>query len=265
MTGRALSRHSAALAAGPAFSGSGPYHSRARIQLFQAFAAPFPGDLRWRCRDLRAARIARRLGHPARGDGNSSGRRSWATPPYQILGIQGCRAHTISGRGRVATWAGGDVEALVKEPNSAGRQLIVAETINRQSPSELAEVRALALALNDALRGAAKSGPIGVDIGQLEAARVHLKEINVTEGVGFRADEVKTPGDFTVDALNVENRSGRRPPPSSYRDYRGSARLRDDDRPRRRRHDPHLRRRRRVPAPNFGARGPAAGRDRAEP
>ncbi len=71
--------------------------------------------------------------------------------------------------------AGADVEALAKEPDSAGRQLIVAETINHQSPSDLAEVRTLALALNEALSEAARSGAIGVDIGRLEAARVHLQ------------------------------------------------------------------------------------------
>ncbi len=106
-------------------------------------------------------------------------------------------------KAKIAGWAGADVEALAADPDSAGRQLIVAETINRQPPIELAEIRTLALALNDALREAAKAGAVGIDIGRLEAARVHLQEINVSEGVGFRADAVKTTGDFTVDALNV--------------------------------------------------------------
>jgi hypothetical protein len=85
---------------------------------------------------------------------------------------------------KIAGWAGADVDTLAKEPDSPGRQLIVAETINRQSPSDLAEVRTLALALNEALSEAARSSAIGVDIGRLEAARVHLQEINVSEGVG---------------------------------------------------------------------------------
>lgn len=104
---------------------------------------------------------------------------------------------------KVAGWAGGDVEALAKDPKSEGRQLIVAETINRQSPHDLAEVRTLALALNDALREAAKSSPIAIDIGRLEAARVQLEGINVSEGLGFRADEIKTTGDFTARDINV--------------------------------------------------------------
>jgi hypothetical protein len=104
---------------------------------------------------------------------------------------------------KIAGWAGADVEALAKEPDSPGRQVIVAETINRQPPSGHADVRMLALALNEALSEAARSGAIGVDIGRLEAAQVHLQEINVSEGVGFRAGEVKTPGDFTVGKIDV--------------------------------------------------------------
>jgi hypothetical protein len=105
---------------------------------------------------------------------------------------------------KIASWAGADIEALAKEPDSPGRQLIVAETINRQSPIDLVEVRTLTLALNEALSEAARSRAIGVDIGRrLEAARVHLQEINVSEGVGFRASEVKTPGDFTVGKIDV--------------------------------------------------------------
>ena len=91
---------------------------------------------------------------------------------------------------KIAGWAGADVEALAKEPDSAGRRLIVAETINSQSPSDLAEVRTLALALNEALREAAKSGAVGADIGRLEAERVLLERFDVAQGVGFRADEV---------------------------------------------------------------------------
>jgi hypothetical protein len=106
-------------------------------------------------------------------------------------------------KAKIAAWADADVEALAAEPDSAGRQLTVAEKINRQTPGELAEIRTLALALNDALREAAKAGAVGIDIGRLEAARVHLQEINVSDGVGFRASEVVTPGDFSVGALNV--------------------------------------------------------------
>ena len=77
-----------------AWTCSRPYHPRARIQSFQAFAAPFPGDQRRR-RHMRAARVVRRLGHPARGDGNCSRRRSRRSQ-YEISGQPG---HTVSARG----------------------------------------------------------------------------------------------------------------------------------------------------------------------
>ncbi len=84
-----------------------------------------------------------------------------------------------------------------------GRQLIVVETINLQSPSDLAEVQTLALALNEALHAAAQSGAVGIDIGRLEAARVQLEEFDVAHGTGFRADEVKTTSDFTARNFDV--------------------------------------------------------------
>jgi hypothetical protein len=104
---------------------------------------------------------------------------------------------------KVAIWARGDIEALAKTPTSTSRQVVIAEEIDRQSPEDQADIQKLAIALNDALRNAARAGPIGIDIGRLEAARVQLAAINVTEGVGFRADEVKTTGDFTTGPIIV--------------------------------------------------------------
>jgi hypothetical protein len=55
----------------------------------------------------------------------------------------------------------------------------------------------------DELEKRQRSGPIGIDTDRLEAARIHLKNINVTEGIGIRARDIKTPGDFTVEGLTV--------------------------------------------------------------
>ena len=104
---------------------------------------------------------------------------------------------------KVANWVRGDVEALEKTPISTTRQAVIAEEIDKQSPADQANIKTLAIALNEALRNAAQAGPIGIDIGRLEAARVQLAAINVTEGVGFRADEVKTTGDFTTGPITV--------------------------------------------------------------
>ena len=81
----------------------------------------------------------------------------------------------------------------------------MAEKINRQPPGELAEIRTLALALNDALREAAKAGAVGIDVGRLEATGVQLEELNVSDDVGYRAAEVTTTGDLTARDVNVED------------------------------------------------------------
>jgi hypothetical protein len=103
----------------------------------------------------------------------------------------------------VSRWAGGEVAMLEAAPNSKGKQLAVAEIIDGRAGDEKAQVKRLALALNEALRNAAKAGVIGIDIGRLEADNVRLGQINVSAGVGFSADEVKVKGDFTVDSLTV--------------------------------------------------------------
>lgn len=112
-------------------------------------------------------------------------------------------------KGKIAAWAAGDVEALEKDPGSKGRQLTVAEAIDKQPEDELAAVKALALALQDALIESARRNPVGIDIGTLEAARVQLAEINVTQKTGFRAAEVRTQGDFTTGPINVGPQPGK--------------------------------------------------------
>jgi len=102
-----------------------------------------------------------------------------------------------------------DIIALEKEPESKGRQLIVAEKIDMQPEDDRAAVYALATALNNALLEYARSNPIGIDIGRLEAARVQLAAINVTQGTGFRAAEVKAAGDFTTGPINVGPQPGK--------------------------------------------------------
>jgi hypothetical protein len=104
---------------------------------------------------------------------------------------------------KVKIWVGADVEALEKAPTSTLRQAVIAEEIDKRSPEDQADIKRLAVALSEALRNAARTGPIGIDIGRLEAARVQLAAINVTEGVGVRADEVKTTGEFTVGPISV--------------------------------------------------------------
>lgn len=104
---------------------------------------------------------------------------------------------------KIAQWAEGDITALEKAPDSKERQEILTKEIDKQLPQDLAQIRSLAAALIDEMEKRQRSGPIGVDIGRLEAMRVRLGEMNVTEGIGFRANEVVTPGEFTLDKLTV--------------------------------------------------------------
>jgi predicted lipid-binding transport protein (Tim44 family) len=110
---------------------------------------------------------------------------------------------------KVSSWASSDVEALEKAPTSKARQDLIAEEIDRQAPDDRKEVRDLARALLDELEKWQSSTPIGIDIGKLKAARVKLGEINVSEGIGFRAKEIDTPGDFETQKIIVGDQSGK--------------------------------------------------------
>jgi hypothetical protein len=112
-------------------------------------------------------------------------------------------------KNKLAHWAAGDVEALERNPTSAGRRAVVAETVDQLPEHDKITVKALATELADALKKSAKAGPVGFDIGRLEAARVQLGTINVHEGVGFIAEEISTVGDFELKELNVGKPPGK--------------------------------------------------------
>ena len=103
---------------------------------------------------------------------------------------------------KVAVWADGDVEALTNEPESKGRQVVVAEKIDQQSSDDLIAVQALAKALLDALEANEHNNPIGIDLGKLHALRVHFGTIEVMQGKGVVADEIVT-GELSVENLKV--------------------------------------------------------------
>jgi hypothetical protein len=109
----------------------------------------------------------------------------------------------IALKNKVAIWAGNDVEALVKEPDSTGRQLTVAEKIEELSPEDKSEIKVLALALNEALRKAASDFPIGIDVEKIEAASIALKAMDVRGGTGVKINTAKTSGPFAASVRNV--------------------------------------------------------------
>jgi hypothetical protein len=104
---------------------------------------------------------------------------------------------------KIAQWASGDVDALERNPTSATRQAVIAEAVDGRSPEDQTAIQELTRALADALKTQDRDKPIGLDLDRLEAARVTLGTVNVRAGVGIRAKEVKTSGDFSIKELNV--------------------------------------------------------------
>jgi hypothetical protein len=102
---------------------------------------------------------------------------------------------------KIVQWASSDVVALENTPTSTTRQAVIAEEINKQSQDDQVTVQSLANTLMEALEVSERIHPVGIDIGRLQAMRVHLGRIEVTQGTGFRAREVVTSGDFTVESL----------------------------------------------------------------
>jgi hypothetical protein len=108
----------------------------------------------------------------------------------------------------VAHWTGGDVEALEKVPAAANRQALIAEAVDGQPTDERAMVKTLATVLVAALKSRA-GGPVGLDIGKLNALSVQLDAITVTEGTGVIIDEVTTAGEFRAGPINVGSQPGK--------------------------------------------------------
>jgi hypothetical protein len=102
--------------------------------------------------------------------------------------LQGTEGETVKDaykalKHKIAQRAEGDVTALEKAPDSKERQEILTKEIDKQLPQDLAQIRSLATALIDEMEKRQRSGPIGVDIGRLEAMRVRLGELNVVDEV----------------------------------------------------------------------------------
>jgi hypothetical protein len=110
----------------------------------------------------------------------------------------------------IARWAASDVEALEKAPSSAARQAVVAEEIDRRPIEDKAGIRILVEELILTLEKTERDGPIGLDIGRLQAARVELGAIVVYEGTGVRAQEIETLENFTAGPIKVGQRPGKK-------------------------------------------------------
>jgi hypothetical protein len=111
-------------------------------------------------------------------------------------------------RAKVAGWLGDDLDALEKEPASKGRQLTIAEALDRQLESDQAEVRTLAQRLVATLR---EGGNIGLDVGHLEAMEVQLGNIKVggAGSTGARFHDAEIRGAFKTGDIEVETPPGK--------------------------------------------------------
>jgi hypothetical protein len=109
-------------------------------------------------------------------------------------------------KGKVAHWAGGDVEALEASPTSAARQAVVAELIDAQPVGEAEAVRALAERLVAALKA---TGSTGLDVSRLEALEVRLGSITVKQGTGVRMGDVLVHGTFSTGDIKVGDTPGK--------------------------------------------------------
>jgi len=112
-------------------------------------------------------------------------------------------------KSKIAQWAKGDVEALEKNPLSPARRSVITETVDELPEDEKRSIGALANALAEALKQSAAQGPIGIDVGALEAARIYLEEMTVHDGIGIRAHTIRAQEDFEVKNLNVGNLHGK--------------------------------------------------------
>lgn len=127
-----------------------------------------------------------------------------------VLGEAATEAYTKV-RQIVVRWAGGDVEALEAAAKAGQptekREDLIAETIDAQPEEKLAEAQAFAAELVEMLRQeVAARGPVGIDVGKLEAIEVNLRNMKVREGIGFRADEVKAER-FDAPGLEVGSKN----------------------------------------------------------
>jgi len=84
-------------------------------------------------------------------------------------------------RQKLVCRAASDVHALERNPTSAARRAVIAEAVDAIPDAEKMSIKALAMALTEALRTSAARGSIGIDVRRVEAERTMLVEIDVRE------------------------------------------------------------------------------------
>jgi leucyl aminopeptidase (aminopeptidase T) len=105
----------------------------------------------------------------------------------------------------IAHWASSDVEALEREPGSAGRKAVVAELIDKQSEADKSAVENLTAALIASLK---KEDPVGIETGKLTDMEIDLGKLTVLQGTGIVVGEAHG-GHIRVNELTVGSSPGK--------------------------------------------------------
>jgi hypothetical protein len=101
-------------------------------------------------------------------------------------------------------WAGRDVAALETEPTSEVSRRAIAKAIDERGDDDRNQLANLAEALLRELRKEVnRHGPIGVQIGELQALEVQLGEIKTRAGIGLKIDRATTSGTFRIDKIDT--------------------------------------------------------------
>ena len=126
------------------------------------------------------------------------------------LGAAGKDAYQVL-KDAVARWTGnGEQLAKIESDPASHHKTALAESVATQPLQVQRELAALAATLVKTLRREEEqSGPIGVDIGELEAMNVELDRLQITSGTGFRADRVTTTETFHIGEIDVGTDSGK--------------------------------------------------------
>lgn len=110
----------------------------------------------------------------------------------------------------ISRWAAPDVEALVKEPGSKGRQLTLTELIDQAPESTREALLPLANALTDALK-ADDHKFVGVEIDRLTTMSVAINDVHVDGGTGVHIREANVSGATVISGIHVAKAQGKAP------------------------------------------------------
>ena len=107
---------------------------------------------------------------------------------------------------KICSWAKHDADALEATPASTARKAVIAEAVDLLPDDEKASLASLADELMMILQPVA--AVTGIDVRELEAARIRLRNVVATSGTAIRVGTLKTD-DLEIDGLFVGTSLGK--------------------------------------------------------